>query len=63
MNSEVKRLKNWVTPEFIILIRNNPEELVLGYCKGGYSSGENNSYVSCYTGCDNITKCNEVNKS
>ena len=29
------QIKNWTTPELIVLVRSNPEESVLTVCKGG----------------------------
>ena len=41
--------KAWVAPELIVLVRNNPEEAVLGVCKTGLVGVDPNLNVQrCY---------------
>jgi hypothetical protein len=39
--------KQWTKPELIVLVRSNPEEAVLGACKGGDWGGPLNEYALC----------------
>jgi len=43
--------KTWGAPKLIVLIRAQPEEAVLGYCKAGYLeplTGPNEYFNACY---------------
>jgi len=39
--------KNWTKPELIVLIRSNPEEIVLDTCKGTDIDGALNNFDNC----------------
>lgn len=40
--------KAWSKPQLLVLVRSNPEEAVLGACKGGAQSGSSQSDQNCY---------------
>jgi hypothetical protein len=41
--------KEWTKPELIVLVRNKPEEAVLGACKNDFGEGPGVVYYLCYT--------------
>jgi hypothetical protein len=41
-------MKKWRKPELIILVRNEPEEAVLSYCKGEAHGGSQLEYGYCF---------------
>ena len=46
--------KTWETPKLIVLVRNNPQEAVLSYCKGSpgaLTAGTVTSPTNTHTGC------------
>jgi hypothetical protein len=40
--------KTWSKPELIVLIRSNPEEMVLTTCKASSGSWVSGSFTNCY---------------
>jgi len=47
-----KMWKKWDTPHIIVILRNNPEEMILSVCKGGGGiSAPNAVDGDCYQEC------------
>jgi hypothetical protein len=42
-------VKNWITPELIVITRARPEESVLAACKGGAQDGPRGGFGMCHS--------------
>ncbi len=49
--------KQWRKPELVVLVRTNPEEAILGYCKTSSDTGPSDLYSGCYEDELNCTSC------
>ena len=49
--------KPWIEPELIAIVRNNPEEAVLGFCKSFPNAGPVGGFTDCFEGSDSRGPC------